>query len=102
MLTSPTSIVTQKSLTLVYNVVPGPLFCLCKHTIHFHAVGNMIDQEAVGNTIDQEAVGNKIDQEAKRKVTTEDAIKAASRLGVDYIEASSLKNINIEKVSIQW
>ena len=48
--------------------------------MHFHVVGNMIDK--------------------KREVSKKDAIDAASRLGVDYIEASSLENINIEKVSI--
>ena len=43
------------------------------------------------------SVGNMIDK--KRTVPKKDAMEAASRLGVDYIEASSLENIKIDTVS---
>ena len=44
-------------------------------------------------------VGNMIDCHGKpRAVTTREASERAQQLGVDYIEASSLENINIDKV----
>jgi hypothetical protein len=45
-------------------------------------------------------VGNMIDcQDKPRKITEEKASKKALQLGIEYIEASSLENINIDKVS---
>ena len=38
-------------------------------------------------------------KERSRAVSTKEAKEAASRLGVDYIEASSLESINIDKVN---
>ena len=39
--------------------------------------------------------------DCKRAVSEREAQEAASRLGVDYIEASSLESINIDKVNVE-
>ena len=46
-------------------------------------------------------VGNMIDcQEKPRKVTEKQGSEKAQQLGIEYIEASSLENINIDKVNM--
>lgn len=40
-------------------------------------------------------------QDKPRVVSEREAREAAIRLGVDYIETSSLENINIEKVTVK-
>lgn len=63
--------------TITQSHIHMPVMC----TLNYFPVGNMIDCK-----------------EKRRAISEREAKEAASRLGVDYIEASSLEAINIDKV----